>query len=142
MLSKLTLMMVPWLLSTEVVVGLEGADWLGQAPGLVVEQREAAVGQESLQSFPQLGVPSHCSFLSWTPSPQKARLQVLLQALGAKSELRGPSSHSSSPSTSPSPQTVLTSKNSMFLPFLGCRHLPFPTKLDRANWVNWDLVID
>jgi len=62
-LSKLTLMMVPWLLSTEVVVGVE-EDWLGQAAVLVVEQREAAVGQESLQSLPQLGVPSHCSFLS------------------------------------------------------------------------------
>ena len=55
-------------------------------------------------------LPLHSSSApsSTTPSPQRACVQSLRQASGTVSLLSSPSSHSSSPSTSPLPQLWLT----------------------------------
>lgn len=92
--------------------------------------------QLKVQVCEQLGVPSHCSPLSWTPSPHLGSLQFLLQALGAKSELAGPASHSSFPSTIPSPHLAVTSRKLTGLPFLAWRHLLLLERT-RLNWANW-----
>ena len=48
--------------------------------------------------------PSHSSPVSTTPSPHDATVHVVRHASGVRSELPGPSSHSSLPSTTPLPQ--------------------------------------
>jgi hypothetical protein len=81
MAAKFTLMMVPEFAKVLVVCWQPQED--AAAPVAFPEGGVTPVGQESWQLGPQLGVPSHCSPLSRTPSPQREKRQFLRQALAA-----------------------------------------------------------